>query len=308
MKIKKKKIILIVFLAVIFLSAAAVGLTYAYFRTIIAGNEEASRVILEAADLSLVYDGGPSINVHNILPSSSVKKVFTVKNTGTIRANYSIDFEDMVNEFLNDELVVSYNCVSYINYGTDTEEVLGECPELHQISVDDLELVNNNQSKRVLKNYISIDPNITHEYTLKIKFIEVGSNQDYNQDKNFSTKIKIDESNFTFDLSGTLLDFSSNLLSSHPISIHSLESSIRMNTLTDSNGEFEFKNVPIGEYIITIYDPIYPFNNNYITAVGEVTLNIFQDLNINGSTLSAPPEIKQINFNIIKNGYNINIE
>ena len=62
-----------------------------------------------------------------------------------------------------------------------TEE--GTCESISQTPV----------SSNTIKKKISIEPNITHEYTVKVTFIDTGEPQNYNKNKSFSGKLGIEE-------------------------------------------------------------------------------------------------------------------
>lgn len=64
-----------------------------------------------------------------------------------------------------------------------TEEVDGTCDGIENTPIKKLKI----------KENISIEPNIVHKYDLTITFKEINSDQNYNQDKNFSGVIGINE-------------------------------------------------------------------------------------------------------------------
>lgn len=64
-----------------------------------------------------------------------------------------------------------------------TEEVDGTCDGIKNTPIKKLKI----------KENISIEPNIVHKYDLTITFKEINSDQNYNQDKNFSGVIGINE-------------------------------------------------------------------------------------------------------------------
>ena len=61
--------------------------------------------------------------------------------------------------------------------------VEGTCESISQTPV----------SSNTIKKKISIEPNITHEYTVKVTFIDTGEPQNYNKNKSFNGKLGIEE-------------------------------------------------------------------------------------------------------------------
>ena len=102
---KKTLIMGITFIVLVVLGM--IGLTYAFFTARVEGNEEASSTIVETADLRLVYDGTAHIEMNDALPGQAVTKTFTVENKGNVEIEYTIDIVDVLNQFVNGELVYS---------------------------------------------------------------------------------------------------------------------------------------------------------------------------------------------------------
>ena len=174
---KDKKILFGTFIALLLLLTT--GLSYAYFSASISGNENAKNIVVEAGTLSLVYTDGPEIKAQNIKPSWSTTKEVSVKNTGTLDANYNIIWQSLTNEITNNEMVISATCQRLNSVGT----VEGTCESISQAAISDM----------TIAKKINIEAGITHKYTFTILFKETNSDQNYNQGKGFNGVLGIEE-------------------------------------------------------------------------------------------------------------------
>ena len=156
------------------------GISYAYFGTNIIGNETAKKQTVMTGDLELTFTDNTEISLDNAFPGDSFTKTISVKNTGTLDASYNLVWTKLINEIINDELVIEATC-KRLN-SSNTEE--GTCESISQTPI---------KSNTIKKN-ISIEPSVTHEYTIKVTFIDTGSLQDYNKNKTFEGKLGITES------------------------------------------------------------------------------------------------------------------
>ena len=155
------------------------GLSYAYFSASVKGNENAKNVVVEAGTLSLVYTDGAEIKAQNIKPGWSTTKEVSVKNTGTLEANYNIIWQSLTNEITNNDMVISATCQRLNASGT----VEGTCESISQAAISDMTI-----AKRV-----SIESGITHKYTFTILFKETNVDQNTNQGKKFNGVLGIEE-------------------------------------------------------------------------------------------------------------------
>ena len=170
------------------------GLSYAYFSASVKGNENAKDMVVEAGTLSLVYTDGPEIKAQNIKPGWSTTKEVSVKNTGTLEANYNIIWQSLTNEITNNEIVISATCQRLNASGT----VEGTCESISQAAISDMTI-----AKRV-----SIESGITHKYTFTILFKETNADQNTNQGKKFNGVLGIEENkapNFATDSWSTII-------------------------------------------------------------------------------------------------------
>ena len=174
---KDKKILFGTFIALLLLLTT--GLSYAWFSASISGNENAKNVVVESGTLSLVYTDGPEIKVQNIKPGWSTTKEVSVKNTGTLEANYNIIWQSLTNEITNNEMVISATCERFNSAGT----VEGTCESISQAAISDM----------TIAKKISIESGITHKYTFTVLFKETNADQNTNQGKKFNGVLGIEE-------------------------------------------------------------------------------------------------------------------
>ena len=175
MKIKKTYLILIISVLILL-----IGVSFAYFSLEITGNDTAKYNTITTGALKLTFTDTNALTLTDALPGDSATKTISVKNTGTIDTSYNIVWTKLTNEIINDELVIEATC-KRLN-SSNTEE--GTCESISQTPI---------KSDTIKKN-ISIEPSITHEYTVKVTFIDTGSLQDYNKNKTFEGKLGITES------------------------------------------------------------------------------------------------------------------
>ena len=175
MKINKSYLILIISVLILL-----IGVSFAYFSLEITGNDTAKYNTITTGALKLTFTDTNALTLTDALPGDSATKTISVKNTGTIDTSYNIVWTKLTNEIINDELVIEATC-KRLN-SSNTEE--GTCESISQTPI---------KSDTIKKN-ISIEPSITHEYTVKVTFIDTGSLQDYNKNKTFEGKLGITES------------------------------------------------------------------------------------------------------------------
>ena len=107
---KKKKVVLsIVIVAVVILMGVG---TYAFFTADIKGNTQTDNLVQTTGTLSIEYVEGQNIDADKIRPGWSGTKKFTIKNNGTLPVSYDIVFADLINIFINDEVIYRGTCTS----------------------------------------------------------------------------------------------------------------------------------------------------------------------------------------------------
>ena len=88
--------------------------TFSFFTADILGNSSSDNIVQTTGTLRIEYIEGQNINAENIVPGWSGTKTFTIKNTGTLPVSYDIVFNDLVNTFINDEVIYTGTCASDI--------------------------------------------------------------------------------------------------------------------------------------------------------------------------------------------------
>ena len=161
---------------------AILGISYAWFSTIIEGNENANKHIVTTGDLRLTYTDSDIVALENAFPGASSEKTFTIKNSGTTSTAYNLFWQELNNGISRDELVMEVTCKRLNSSGTED----GTCEGVSERAVSSI--VN-------IKSNIQIEPGIIHQYTMKVTFIDTGLEQNYNKNKTFNGKIGIEEFN-----------------------------------------------------------------------------------------------------------------
>ena len=173
-KIKEHKTTILIVGIILFSVLALTGLTYAWFSATVTGNENAKNNVVETGTLSIVYTNGEEIRVENIVPGWSETKTFTVENTGTAKASYKINWENLLNEFVNKE-----DLVYTINGDNGRSINESQIPE----SGEHINIINN----------ISIEPEEVHTYTMTIKYINRDKDQSSDMGKRLIGKLEVEE-------------------------------------------------------------------------------------------------------------------
>ena len=174
----KDKIIKISIISLITLLILSIlGLSYAYFSLLIKG--ESKNMITKMGYLRLRYVDNDVIALKDVFPGDSVTKTVTVTNIGTLDAYYNLVWEELTNNFVNDELVIEGTCTRLNNENVED----GTCEDVSSIPV----------ASGKIKPNIMIEPNITHKYVIKITFIDTGKSQNYNKNADFNGKIGLSE-------------------------------------------------------------------------------------------------------------------
>ena len=179
----KKKLLMTIAMGVgievLALLLATVSFTYSWFSASVTSNEVKDQVV-ETGTLSLRYVDGPEIKMENIRPGTTITKTVYVANTGTLDASYNLVWQELTNEIQNDEMVIEVTCTRIDGV---SEEENGTCSGISSKPI----------SSSIIKSNVSIEPNILHKYDITITFIETKDNQNYNQGKNFSGVLGVNE-------------------------------------------------------------------------------------------------------------------
>ncbi len=169
-----------------FIILSVIGYSYAYFSLEIEGTPK--DIVMSTGDLRLEYKDETELVLEGAMPGDEVSKVITVKNIGTKSAKYSLYWGDLINTIDNYELHITLDCKSYTNYGEDTQTESGTCDRIYRAVPISSTVTTGN-----IKKGISIEPGITQEYVVTVKFDKKTYPQDNNINKTFTGKIGIEE-------------------------------------------------------------------------------------------------------------------
>ena len=173
---KEKKMIFGI--GIVFLFLATVTFSYAYFTATLVNNNVKDQVV-QTGTLELTYTDGPEIVMNNIKPGNTITKEISVKNTGTLDTSYNLVWKELINEITNDEMVIEATCTRLNSSGVEE----GTCESLSSTPI-----------KRIkIKENVLVESNITHKYNITITFKETNAEQNYNQGKNFTGTLGINE-------------------------------------------------------------------------------------------------------------------
>ena len=175
-KLKENKTLLGV--GIILLLLGVMGMSYAWFSASVKEVDVKDQVVTTGT-LELTYIDGAEIKLVNARPGATITKEVRVKNTGTLDAEYNLVWQVLKNEITNDEMVMSLTC-QRLNPNGDEEE---KCEGLDETPIS---------GNKVLKGR-DIPSGYTHVYEVTITFKETNSNQNYNQGKNFTGVLGVDE-------------------------------------------------------------------------------------------------------------------
>ena len=172
--------LIVVFSIIALFSVTFIGLSYSYFTIQVTGNESASSIYVETAQLSLVYTDTLTMQGNNVYPGWYETKTISVQNNGTDTVSYSIIWRELLNQITNGELIISAVCTSNIQGKS--------CIDIPETAVA---YANSQVSNVDVFGSVVIDPNETHTYLVTVRFKELGTAQDYNQNKNFRGTLNI---------------------------------------------------------------------------------------------------------------------
>ena len=100
MEKKSKKSVIIGITILLLVTLILLGLTYAYYRTRIVGNEEEKSISVTSKKLEVTYsDDKAVIEASDIEPGYTATKTFTVENTGSEPTNFGIVLDNVENTF-----------------------------------------------------------------------------------------------------------------------------------------------------------------------------------------------------------------
>ncbi len=224
---KDKKILFGIGIAFLFL--ASVGLSYAYFKATISGNENAEVISVGSMRLSLIYTDGKEIKGEKVSPGWEVTKTVSVENDGTEGVFFDIVWKSLDNTITNGDFQMKGNCKDKSgNY----------CSGITERTIE--------ETTNGIKTGIYIPAGEKYTYDIKFAFANKNKEQNYNQSTHFYGVLNIKESTKTYTLKGTLIDNSGNAVTNTKVTIGSTE------VTTNSNGEFTFDKINLGNNKLTV--------------------------------------------------------
>ena len=138
-----------------------VGVSLAYFGIKIIGNDTAKNNKVVTGNLELTFTDTNEITLNDAFPGDSFTKTISVKNTGTKDVSYNLVWTELTNGIINNELVIEATCKRLNSSGTEE----GTCSSISQKAVS---------SDSNITSNIPIKRGYSHEYTVKIIFIDTG--------------------------------------------------------------------------------------------------------------------------------------
>ena len=176
-----KRSITIAYILIAFIIIFMVGATYSYFSGGVEG--ETKEIIIQAGGLTLNFSEATSVSA-SIAPGDFVTKTIAITNPTDSSIYYNLNWAEMNNTFINDELHIKVDCRSYKNYSDALlKEEYGSCSGKKDSPIGTID-------SAIITNSL-IEPNLTHEYFITLTFIETGSAQNYNKNKEFNGLLKI---------------------------------------------------------------------------------------------------------------------
>ena len=173
-KVNKKVVIVALLLMLV---SIIVPVSYAFFTATVTGNNTANPNVIQAGTMSLTLSDGAVVGTTtDWVPGTSLTKSFTVENTGSLSANYTISLENVTNNFV-DKTDLVYEIVGT----TSGTSAAFNTTTAVQAPDSDGPIISNQ----------SINSGETHSYVLTLRFLSKDENQDDNQGKTFSGKLQL---------------------------------------------------------------------------------------------------------------------
>ena len=171
----------IISVCLLLLVVTVLGVSYAWFNAKIENlNSKVSTVT--TGSLKIKYVDGEEISLSNMIPGNYVTKEFSVSNVGDEAVSFNLELETIENTVLKNELVISASCTRL-----NGETIEGTCNNINEKSI----------SSSFLSRNITIEPNITYKYEIKLLFKNTNRNQNYNMSAKYNGKINVREYNIT---------------------------------------------------------------------------------------------------------------
>lgn len=272
MEKKSKKSILIGVTSLLLVMLLLVGLTYAYYRTRIIGNEKEKSVSVTSEKLELTYiNGNELINEEEIEPGDIITKTFIVKNTGDDIVKYSVYLENILNEFVNkQDLILSVTCSSELK-----DNSTGTCEGLNESQYP-------SSNEKIITN--SINEGETHSYTITLNYKNSVYNQSDDIGKKLSGTVYVYAEGDVFDL---IID-ASQLNQDDYIELHS-----NPKTAYLYDGKYKFVGVEKGKHTLKVLD-----KNGNVKGTTEINIKKSNSYGVEGNTIYVTDNMVTMNLKI----------
>ena len=190
---KRRTLTIVSIVSIIIISLLLLSLTYGYYLTTIQGNESSKSVEVVTGDSKVLYtDLSNSDSSEIIKPGYKNIKIFTVQNTGNVKATYSIYLVDVINSF-NRTQDITYNLYKKAGTITDVtiESDLSETAGWDRVNTTENVTFPTEMSVIAANETITI-PNEIYTYVLKVEYIDHPTeNQNEDQGKTFAFKVNL---------------------------------------------------------------------------------------------------------------------
>ena len=173
-KTSKRKLILIICLAILLLVGIVIGYSFAYFSASVINGDTINNTVVTTAALEIEFTDGPQVSLVNSIPGTSVEKTFKIENKGTEPTSYDVYMSEVVNTFADKSDLVYTITSTDGGYSTTSEEQVPAA------------------NKKIIESQV-INSGEEHNYTLRVEFKEKFEIQDDNKDKEFSVVIRVNE-------------------------------------------------------------------------------------------------------------------
>ena len=148
------------------------SLSYAYFTSTIEG--EGKEIVLSTSDISIKFEDNEAIKKTGLTPGESIIKKFSVTNNSEGKVEYKINWEYLINNFVNRE---------YLTYSLTSTNGGGNLSEV--------QLPDSEEHINIISS-VTIQPGVTQEYTMTINYKNSSSiNQDADKNKSLIGKLEI---------------------------------------------------------------------------------------------------------------------
>ena len=184
MEKKSRKSIIVGITVLLLVTVTLLGLTYAYYRTRVIGNDKEKSISVTSKLLEITYnDGSSTVNMEGkIEPGFKYTKQFSVENTGDDTVNYGVYLENLVNEFKRtSDWKLTVTCTSNISGKTCNGVTETDFPRIESL---------------VATNEIEEDEIQTYE--MEVEYLYLEEDQSVDMGASLSAKIQIYDLTNTF--------------------------------------------------------------------------------------------------------------